>query len=649
MNLVRDKAYLLILTGILLLMAPALASAQPDGGAVPVRIIQPANGAEIVGKKPLIKGNISISFLKEYLFVYLDGVDVTGIIDVFPTGFRFKPVQALMPGQHQINVILYTAAGQEIQQVSTFTLRHSDNYEMLVSANQLTARFEARLKKPDDAVNVPDSMIDANLGSSSLIKEGNWGFGMDANLRYLDQDVAVASPLHKGLNVSNYLLRLERAVEGGAQFLAEIGDVQISESTSTLQNFARRGGKASFSYKRVSLGGFVVRADPIIGLRRSEDSGLEGSDEDHLKGVSGSVALVKDKAIFKALHLTGGSTGAGQGVYLEGGGNEGRLSGGVLQTDFFKQKLVTEMEYYDSSYDGDLADTLAAEDDKAYRLAFSGLAGKYSYQGAYEYFGLNYNIPGQAINNDRQGFLLSGSRSIESKDVSLGVSRHRNNVEDDAAMVTAYTTVGQLNLNLRKKPHLPIGISYAKTFLDSTDEPAGVTPTEIETDMATATFSYLKENLNLTLQPSYSIQNNRLADEDSTSSALSFTAAYSKTKVALSSGLSYNRAELDATGEETETYLANIQVQGLAHKDLVAYGLVSGYNLTEANSGAKTETVTTDFEVAYSLTGVKTVDLFKPTIGIRTHYQWTRDHLLDTENEDLVLMLVLTSTVPFTI
>ena len=167
--------------------------------------------------------------------------------------------------------------------------------------------------------------------------------------------------------------------------------------------------------------------------------------------------------------------------------------------------------------------------------------------------------------------------------------------------------------------------------------------------MATATFSYLKENLNLTLQPSYSIQNNRLADQDSTSSALSMTAAYSKINMAFSTGLSFNRAELDGTGEEIDNYLANLQIQGRTHKDLLGYGLVSSYNLIKSNSGAKTAIFSTDFEVAYSITGHKTVELFNPTIGIRTNYVKTKDYLLNTENEDLTILLVLTSTVPFTI
>lgn len=638
---------LMVVVCALVFSLPIPAYAQTGPG--PVQIVQPANGSEVIGKKPLIKCNITEPFLKEYLFVYLDGVDVTGIIDVSSDGFSFKPVQVLMSGQHQVQVVLYAMDGREIQQVFAFSVRHSENFEELVSANQLTARFEARLKKSDDLVNVPDSMIDANLGNSSLIKKGIWGLSLNTNIRYFDQDVPVQAPLHKGVNVSNYLLSLERAEKDDYHFLAELGDVQINESTSTLQGFARRGGKASLSYKSVNIGGFVVKSDPIFGLRSSEDTGLDGSGEDHLKGISGSAILVKDKAVFKAIYITGGATGNGLGLYTAGGGNEGRLDGGVLQTDFFSQKFITEIEFYDSSFDGDVTDAVGARDDKAYRLAFSGTAARYTYQGAYEYFGRYYNIPGQAINNDRQGFLLSGGRSFATKDIFLALSRHRNNVDDDFLLLTAYTTIGSFNYNWRKSPRFPIGVNYSKTILESTDEPAGVPPTEIETDMAAATFSYLKDNLNLTLQPSYSIQNNRLADAGSTSSALSLTTAYTKPSLAVSAALSFNRAELDVTGEETDNYLANLQLQGRTHKDLLGYGLAGSYNLVESNSGAKTETFTMDFEIAYSITGHKTVELFNPTIGIRNNYLKTKDHLLGTENEDLVVMLVLTSTVPFTI
>ena len=146
----------LVIACALFALLPSLACAQVEGEPGPVQIVQPANGSEVIGKKTLIKCNITAPFSKEYLFVYLDGADVTGIIDVSPEGFSFKPVQVLMSGQHQVNVILYTQDGREIQQAFAFSIRHSESFEDLISANQLTARFEGRLKKPDDAVNIPD-------------------------------------------------------------------------------------------------------------------------------------------------------------------------------------------------------------------------------------------------------------------------------------------------------------------------------------------------------------------------------------------------------------------------------------------------------------------------------------------------------------
>lgn len=639
----------LVIACLLSSLVPSRVFAQEQGGPGPVQMVQPANGSEVIGKKPLIKCKISEPFLKEYLFVYLDGADVTGIIDVTPEGFSFKPVQVLMSGQHQVNVILYGSDGREIQQAFSFSIRHSESFEDLLSANQLSVRFEGALKQPDDEENFPDWKVDANLASSSLVKKGGWGLSLDTNIRYFDQDVLVPSPLREGVNVSNYRLMLEGAGKGGSHFVAEVGDVQISESTSTLQNFARRGAKASFSHKAVSVGAFVVKTDPVFGLRTREDAGLDGDKEDHLKGVSGSVVLVKDKALFKALHITGGSTGVGLGLYTTGGGNEGQVNGAVLQTDFFTQKFITEIEFYDSSYDGDITDAVAAQDDNAYRLAFNGANGKYTYQGAYEYFGLHYNIPGQAVNNDRQGFLFSGGKSFETQDLFLGFSRHRNNVDDDILLPTAYTTIGSLSHNWRKYPRFPIGVNYSKTLLETTYEPIGFLATKIECDMAAATFGYLKDNLNLTLQPSYSFQNDRLYDQDSTSSALSLTTSYSKSSVALSTALSYNRTELDTSGEETDTYLANLQIQGRTYKNLLGYGLVGSYNLVESSSGAKTETFSGDFEISYSITGHKAVNLFNPTIGIRSNYLKTKDHLFNTESEDVVILLILSSTLPFTL
>ncbi|MEN8141276.1 MAG: hypothetical protein ABFR97_08655 [Thermodesulfobacteriota bacterium] len=632
------------------LSAAAQAAESGGGPEEVVRLLQPAAGGEVIGKKPLIKGLISAPFLKEYLFVYLDGADVTGILDVSADGFSFKPAQVLMSGAHQLQVILYTTAGQEVQQAFPFTVKHSESFDDLLAVNQLTARYEGRLHKSDDLTSWPDSMLDANLSNSSLAKNGNWALALNTNIRYFDQDLPVPAPLHKGINVSNYLLKLERPAGQKYQFLAEVGDVQINESTSTLLNFARRGGKASLSYKGLTIGGFMVKADPLFGLRSSDDTGLlAGSDDDQLKGVSGSVGLFNGQALIKALTFSGGATGSGLGLYSAGGGSEGQVDGALLQTNFFNQKFVTEVEFYDSSFDGDVSDGAPAQDDKAYRLAGSGAIGSYSYQGAYEYMGRYYNIPGQAINNDRRGFLFNGSRAYAAADLALALSKHRNNVDDDPLMATADTSFASLNYNWRRFPRFPMGINYGKTILESTYEPPGQMATKIETDMAAATFSYLQGNLNLTLQPSYSIQNDRLAGNDSTSSALNLSTAYSKNKLAFSSALAFNRVKLDSSGEETDNYLANIQFQGKGFKELLSYGLVGSYNLFESSSGAKTEIFSTNCEVAYAITGHEVIKLLNPTIGFRSQYQKSKDHLFHTENEDVVILLVLTSSVPFTI
>ena len=106
--------------------------------------------------------------------------------------------------------------------------------------------------------------------------------------------------------------------------------------------------------------------------------------------MSGDVDLFSKKANFKVIYVTGQTPGTSFGTSSASGGSQGDTTGFVFKTDFFQQKLKTEMEYDISHFDQDTQDTLPKESDKAYRLLLGGQANNYTYEGLYEYAGPKY-------------------------------------------------------------------------------------------------------------------------------------------------------------------------------------------------------------------------------------------------------------------
>ncbi len=643
----RQAFFLLLIlwSSVLALITPAhvLAAANPE----PVELISPPAGAEVVARRPEISCRINTSFRRNYLYVYLDGVDVSGILEISEKGFQVKPIAALPSGSHTLVVMFYGQDGQQIYKEFSFSSRHSETFDELSSANEITARYQAVLDKPSDSPHIPYSAIDANLATASAIKKENWRFSLDGNIRYVDQNAPLTPPPYKGANVNNFIAKLERSSQqGGYHLLAEVGDVVVNESATTIQNMGRRGSKLTVDYKDVTVSGFVVNSAPIYGLRSDDDFGIDSSDDDHLMGISGQLKLMGNKVSLKSVYITGGETGGGFGLYTEQGGSKGHVAGAVLEQDFFNKKLVAQQEFFVSSFDPNTADTWESEDDKAYRLGLHGASGQYFYQGVYEYFGPYYSVAGQYITSDREGFTIMAGKNFSSQNLSVQVSQYNDNVENDDFYPIVQTTQAMATYNLSKFQRFPMSLSYSKTMMESSSEPQGIAPIHTDTDVVSGTVSYFKNTLNLSLQPSYSLQNDRFSDNDTSNTGVALSANYAKEILNVASLFSFNRASYDLSNEESDTYLANLQLQGWAIKDLLSYGVSSSYTLIEAEIAGRSDTFAADAEIAYFFTKGKVAGLINPTIGFRSTYTKTWFDTLDDEDEELVFYLVLTSRIP---
>ena len=71
-----------------------------------VQMTEPMEGVEVMGKKPVLKFSMGVPFALENILVMLDGMDITPVLEVFPDGFSYTPIQTFAAGDHQVVVFV---------------------------------------------------------------------------------------------------------------------------------------------------------------------------------------------------------------------------------------------------------------------------------------------------------------------------------------------------------------------------------------------------------------------------------------------------------------------------------------------------------------------------------------------------------------
>ncbi len=613
-----------------------------------IHLLTPEEGSEVVVKRPYIRCKIDTRFSLENLFVTLDGRDVTGLIQATPEGFELQYVDILPPGQHTLEVVLYTEDGREVQRQFSFSTRHSEEFEEAYSENELTALYETRLKKPEDVDTVPHSRFESNLRSNTTLREKDWRVTLTTNVRFIDQSLPVNYPLKKGINLANYLLKAEYSSEN-VRFSSEVGDIQITETQNTVQSLGRRGGKLSVGFNGLTLSGFVVNSEQVFGFRGG--MGIEGTPDDHIMGTSAELKL-SDKLSLRAIYIRGGEKSPSYfGTWGIGGGRRGEVFGTVVRANLIGEKLTAETEVDFSRFDPDTKDEFPSEADRAYRVRLGGYAGMFSYEAVYEYMGPEYEVIGnQGLQKDREGFTIRTGMSLKGHSLNLSFSRYNDNVEDDELYPRTYTYQGTVNYTLNMIQNLSVGINYQKSVIDSTHEPPFTNPVRVDTDTVSGMASYTTGAFNIGLQISHSIRNDRTDDSNDTiTTTYTLTPAYLTDKLSVSPNISFNRTEYKLTGVRTDTFTVSLDLRGDLLKRKITYEFGGTYNNTKSNDGTMDQSsYNASFRVAYCLKE-RLLGLQRPSLGIRGTYNLLKDDVYGQQNEELVLLLVLSTSIPFSL
>ena len=92
--------------------------------AVPLQLISPSEKQVTLEKKPKVEVAFTRPVSSQDLFVMLDGIDITQVLEVNPNGFSYRPIGVLEPGTHTLMISGQTASGEPFNTEFVFSTRH---------------------------------------------------------------------------------------------------------------------------------------------------------------------------------------------------------------------------------------------------------------------------------------------------------------------------------------------------------------------------------------------------------------------------------------------------------------------------------------------------------------------------------------------
>jgi hypothetical protein len=642
----------------------SFASDQDGGNGVPsqgdsVRLTSPADGTEVIAKKPEITLTLG-ALSPESLLVLLDSVDVTGIGKRAGQTFSYRPVSNLAAGEHVLVVSGKDRDGKDVRAEYRFRVRHYASFDEARSTNQLSVISNTLLGKPGYDDDTPYRKVEGNIASDNKVKKGAFEVGVTTNVRYLEQSEQVADPLRRGFDVANWTARGTYTLDL-TKVTASLGDVQVNESAYTVNGLARKGTVLEAEYGPYQMRAFTMAATPRFGL----DGGIgigDASTDELISGVSVGGTFFDKKLTVKTIYVGGGDPAVSAptttaadplqqnplGTSTTIGMKKSNTLGFLVGSDFFAGKMKTEVEAAFSSYNPDTSqDDVGASRDGAYRLKVEGGLGRYIYSGAYEFIGRDFGTVGnQAAEKDKQRIILSSGLKFDTQAVNVTVFRANDNVRNDDLLGRTYDYNGNLTYSYFGIKSLPLSFSYVR---DHQMGSGGETPRVNKlTDTWAGSIGYTSNKWGLGFTTAYSSLNDKTGVGPDTQTA-TFTLAptYNGETLMASSSLSLNRTFVTAPRIWTDTYTLGLNVRKTFLAGLLTFDTANTYTKGKADDGSSDQKTTNlTGTVSYSLKSLFR-NVVDPSVGIRSSYVRITDKVTpDNQKEETRVFLVLTLAAP---
>ncbi len=611
-----------------------------------VEFLEPVAGKMVIGKRPTFKWRLPQGVDASGVLVILDGMDITELVSCQNGLCSFRPVQPLSAGDHVLELDWQEEKRGPISEVFSFSSRQSRLFREVYSKNSAGINYQLAIHK-DDAPEQTNSRLDGSFITENKLQTQYWTFSASGQIRYVDQDHPVQSPEQKGFDLINFLL--ESVYQRGSfRMHSQFGDIVVTETENTINNYARKGAQVFLNYKDFGLHLFSTNTAQYYGLNGG--LGVDIDPNDNLYGVSGSMGLFQKHFILKAIYAKGGEEGSSFGISTIGDRQRGKVAGLALDSNWFDSKMAIRAEYDITEYDSSSGDEFGPESDKAYRASVSWDDERFGLSGLYEYMGPDYEVIGnQGLPKNREGFTLGSWLSLDVHRLEFLFSRYNDNVKEDKLYPKVYNYQGGIKYFFNKYPSVPISFYYQKAIQNSTDEPEYTPEIYFDTDTLGADISWLPGNWSFNFHADYSYQNDKAHSTDDTASiTVTFAPGYTGTYFRISPSFSYNKSIAHLTDVETDTYMANWDMEWQL-TDRIVWSFAGNFNYTKADDDSvDMQTLDLHSRVAYTLFNTWHGLVDQPTIGFRAHYNWQDDKAYGHSDDSLVLMVDFTSNFNFT-
>lgn len=634
---------------VLLLAAAAHAgpeTSSPASGGTWASLVSPAENGTVVTRKPTIRGRFLREIDPESVVIYVDGTDYTAVAERSATGFEVTAPLPLPSGGHQVAVMARGKDGEALSYAASFTSRHTAAFDEIGSNNRLTATYDAILSEPSSLDRgTSDWKVEANLTSSSVLRSGPWKISLDGVGRYKDQELEIAAPERRGMDLVSYTAKAgyER---NGIKAEAAAGDVLVEETPYTLTGLGRKGVTFTGDAGVFAFDLFSVRGDTVYATRGGLSA--DGGTDRHIRGGSGTIRLFSNRLAVKTVYVDGGEPMSSYNLSTAGG-KRGDVLGFRVTSDFFSGRFQTDFEIDFSEFH---PDTLLPGDrplnDHAFRAGVNGTAGIFTYDALFEYVGRDYEVVGnQGLAKNREGGKAGGTVNLGTQSIDLHVSRYNDNVKDDPLLPVNVSWEANLLYGLNRWPTLPISVGYRFGRQDSDDIPGTPQKTlDKVTHDVNGTVSYTAGIVATSLSGGYSKVDDRTqAGADTSTWNVRLAPAANWPTLSLTPSGAYTETRVGSLRTETTTLGFDGRSQFFQARVTAEVG--GAWVLTRTSDRSQdSRTVNGTFRLAYN-PGAFLSGHFVPSVAFRGVYDRLDDRVNPaSDRDDWTLFLTLTAEIP---
>ena len=653
--MVKRSFLLSCVLGILLsLLITTYVGAQQSPTSEIISLFSPTHDREIVAKHLNLKASFNLPVAVDSLTVILDDSDITVLLKVDEQGIQGILPMLLQSGEHTLYISGSSVDGPFTESF-VFSSRQYAGLDEAYTVNEWDTTVQAGSfhSNPGDDFNF--SSLDSVLNHQSTVKLGNWQTRLFANARLLEQssnndteavNKGSIDPEHQGLDLNNILFQLQYQDEKLATLL-EVGDIQVEETQNTFSAIARNGVQASLNIFNFYIRGFSVYSKETFGLH--DGIGLGFDDDEYLYGISGGCQFWEDRFDLRMFYIDGGQQENSYSSWSQEEGNRGDLYGIQLQSNLWEGKLTGEFEYDRSDYDPYTSDDFDGKKDNAWRLQFGGQQEACSYNFGYEYFGPDYNLPGDlTAQMDYEGFSGGGSMQfLEVHNISIMFTSYHDNVDSNELYARINSYAGQIDYAYSGLSQFPLNLSFRHTRDKSSDEPEYGLETDIRTDTISFNTNYSGTGpFVTTMVVGYTWQNDTSEQDADTTTftlALSPSWTFEKIRLCLNGTLNQNRNLL--ANVRTDDYIFTLDASGSLLDERLNYEFGGTYNYTSVNNDyGDCQCFSGYSRINYHLPWL--MELAHPVVGVEFQYNVANPEDTSSTQETRVLC-TMSTTVPF--